>query len=94
MENGKITIELDADLLLESVQTRLSNSPRLRQLITEAIESEMESGTMEKMVRSCTKKAMKDLIPIIVRDMVDDDDDFYRLVKAKVIESVKKGFRL
>jgi len=94
MENGKITIELDADLLLEAVQTRLSNSPRLRQLITEAIESEMESGTMEKMVRSCTKKAMKDLIPIIVRDMVDDDDDFYRLVKDKVIESVKKGFRL
>lgn len=94
MDNGKITIELDADLLLESVQTRLSNSPRLRQLITEAIESEMESGAMEKMVRSCTKKAMKNLIPKIVRDMIDEDDDFYRLVKAKVIESVQKGFRL
>ena len=31
MENDKITIELDADLLLKNIRERLSNSPRLRE---------------------------------------------------------------
>ncbi len=94
MENDKITIELDADLLLKNIRERLSNSPRLRELVAEAVADEVESGSAEKIVRACTKKALKDLIPIIVRDMIDEDDDFFRLIRDKTIESVKKGFRL
>jgi len=93
MENGKITIELDADFLLAKIQQRLSDS-RLHELVAEIIVKDIEAGVMDKAVRSCTKKAMKELIPEIVRNMVDDDEDFYKLIKAKVVENVRKGFNL
>lgn len=89
MSGYQVSISVEA--LNAAVEEAICRNPpkELADLVGRALAGEIESGAFDKAIKAAVKKEIKERLPYIVSDVLDQDDEVYRVIREKVLNALR-----